>query len=202
VAEPKIKGLLLGARLMFLNAQGAEKRGQVLGRLSPADRAILTGVLLPNSWFGAGLLHRLDEAIAETLVQGKRGQLYRELGRFSAQSNLGPDGIQRAYLREGDVHFLLRHVPRMYSYVHADGRRTYESAGERAAIIRTLDSQEVDADECRTTIGWLERGIELSGGQDVRVVEVQCRAKGAPHCEYHCSWEEGRGRPEEGPGRS
>ena len=188
MAERHVKGILLGARMRFLNAQHAKAKQRVLDSLPDGDRAILTGVLLPNSWYEADLLSRLDDAIAESVVQGRRAELFREMGRFSAQTNLGPGAVQRAYLREGDVHFLLRHTPRMYTAVHGEGRRTYERTGERSAVIRTLEGKLPNADECRTTVGWLERGIELSGGQEPRVVETRCRADGAPFCEYRCEW--------------
>jgi len=188
VGDKHVRGILLGARMRFLNAQGAIPKQRVLDSLSDADRATLTGVLLPNSWYDADLLARLDDAIAATVARGQRRELFRAMGRYSADLNLGPAGVQRPYLREGDVHFLMRHVPRMYTAVHGEGRRTYEGTGERSAVIRTLEGKEANDEDCLTTVGWLERGIELSGGLGARVVETRCRAKGDPFCEYRCEW--------------
>ena len=188
-ASDGVKGILFGARMKYLSAQGAAKRDQVLAHLSQGDRETLTGALLPNTWYPADLLVRLDRVIADTLVQGDRRELFKEMGRFSADVNLRPGGVQRSYLKEGDAQVFLRHVPRMYTTVHGvDGRRIYERMGDSSAVIRSLPGGEVSVDECLTTVGWLERGIELSGGRDVRVTETQCLAKGAPCCEYRCEW--------------
>jgi uncharacterized protein (TIGR02265 family) len=110
------------------------------------------------------------------------------MGRFSAETSLGSGGAQRPFLKKGDPHYLLSNVPAMYSAQHSTGRRTCERAGERVAVVRTFDAGEADAEDCLTAVGWLQRAIELSGGREARVVETQCRARGAAHCEYRCSW--------------
>jgi uncharacterized protein (TIGR02265 family) len=182
-----VKGTLLIARMKFLRAQGKAPADAVLRDLSEADQAVLQGILLPSTWYPADLLTRLERAIAATLARGDRARALSDMGRFSAQANLGPGGVQRPYVREGDPHHLLERVPRMYVSQHTTGRRSYERSGERSAIIRSFDEDAVP-DDCLIVVGWLQRAIELSGGVEVRVVETQCRMKGAPHCEYRSEW--------------
>ncbi len=184
-----VKGTLVIARMKYLRAQGTEACERVLRRLSQADQQVLRGMLLPSSWYPADLLMRFEMTIAALLSRGDRRVLFVDMGQFTADTNLGTTGVQRPYLREGDPHFLLRNVPRMYSAQHSDGTRTYEQTGPRSAIVRTLvESGEVDPDDCLTAVGWLRRAIELSGGKSVAVEEARCRAKGAPSCDFVCSW--------------
>lgn len=183
-----VKGTLLIARMKYLRAQGIDASERVLRRLAQADQATLRGMLLPSSWYPFDLLLRLEMTIAAVLAQGDRRKLFLDMGQFSAETNLGPNGVQRPYLRDGDPHFLLRNVPRMYSSQHSDGTRTYEQTGARAAIVRTIDGEEPDAEDCLTAVGWLGRAIELSGGRAVTVDETQCRARGGACCEYVCKW--------------
>lgn len=185
---PTVKGTLLMARMKYLRAQGTERSERVLRLASAQDQAVLRGVLLPSTWYPADILLRLEMTIAAVLARGDRHALFMDMGRFAAETNLGPSGVQRSYLRDGDPHFLLRNVPRMYASQHSLGTRTYEQAGPHAAVIRTLDGEEADAEDCLTAVGWLERAIALSGARDVRVVETACRARGAPCCEYRCAW--------------
>ncbi len=185
----KVKGTLLLARMRYLRARGEETTQRILRRLPEVDQTLLRGMLLPSSWYPAVVLQRIDTAAAALLARGDRRHFFVELGRFSAETNLGPTGVQRPYLREGEPQFLLRHVPLMYAAQHEGGRRTYEQAGDRAAVLRTFDSEQTDADDCLTAVGWLQRAVELSGGRNVRVLESQCRVRGAPHCEYRCEWE-------------
>lgn len=186
--QPNVKGTLVIARMKYLRAQGPEAAERVLRRLAQPDQAVLRGMLLPSSWYAADLLLRLEMTIAAVLANGDRAALFVGMGQFSADTNLGPNGVQRPYLREGDPHFLLRNVPRMYASQHSAGTRTYEQAGARGAILRTLDGGAPDAEDCLTAVGWLRRAIELSGGRAVSVEESQCRGDGAACCEYVCRW--------------
>ncbi len=184
-----VKGSLLAARLKYLRAQGNGSTERVLRHLSEEDQRVVSGTLLPESWYPAGVLLRLDLTIAALLAKGDRQRLFRDLGRFSADTNLGPTGLQRTWLREGDPQFLLRQLPNLYGSQHSAGRREYQQTGDRSAVLRTLEAEEPSADDCLTTVGWLERAVELSGGRAVRVVELKCQARGGPHCEYRCEWQ-------------
>ena len=186
-----VKGTLLIARMKYLRAQGAEASERVLRRLSQADQGVLRGMLLPSTWYAADLLLRFEMTIAAVLARGERRLLFLDMGQFSADTNLGSNGVQRPYVKEGDPHFLLRNVPRMYASQHSDGTRTYEQTGATSAVVRHLqagEASEADADDCLTVQGWLKRAIEISGGRDVRVEETQCRARGGSSCEFTCRW--------------
>lgn len=183
-----VKGTLVISRMKYLRAQGAEAAERVLRRLSQADQAVLRGMLLPSTWYPADLVMRFEMTIAAVLANGDRRALFLDMGQFSAETNLGPNGVQRAFLREGDPQFLLRNVPRMYASQHSTGTRTYEQMGLRGATIRTLDGEDVEAEDCLTAVGWLRRAVELSGGRAVTVDETQCRARGATCCEYAVRW--------------
>jgi uncharacterized protein (TIGR02265 family) len=188
-AAGSVKGTLVIARMKYLRAQGPDACERVLRRLANDDQQVLRGMLLPSAWYAADLLLRLEMTIAAVLARGDRGALFVDMGRFSADTNLGPGGTQQPYLREDDPHFLLRNVPRMYASQHGGGERTYEQTGPKGAVIRTLDpGAEAGPDDCLTAMGWLRRAIELSGGKSVAVEETRCRARGAPCCEYVCRW--------------
>jgi hypothetical protein len=184
----RVKGTLIAARLRFLRARGPEMTDRVLNRMTAADQVALRGMILPSSWYPADLLQRLETTAAAIVSRGDRRELFIEMGRFTAQSNLGPTGVQRAYVRPNDPHFLLSNVPRMYVTQHTDGNRTYERTADRSAVIKSFDAEPPRPEDCLTTLGWMGRAIECSGGREVRVEEKQCRAKGAAHCEFHCRW--------------
>jgi hypothetical protein len=184
----KVKGTLVGARMKYLRARGDESCERVMRRMSSADQEVLRGMILPSGWYAADLVLRLEMTIVALLSRGDRRELFLDMGRFTADTNLGPNGVQRPYLKDGDPHFLLRNVPRMYSTQHAGGIRTYTPLEAKAAVIRTLEGEEANIEDCLTAVGWLRRGVELSGGRIVTVDEMQCRGRGAQCCEYVCRW--------------
>jgi hypothetical protein len=183
-----VKGTLLLARMKYLRSRGTDDAERVLRRLSATDQAVVRGMMLPSSWYPADLLMRLEMTIVAVLSHGDRRELFLDMGRFSADTNLGDKGVQRPYLRENDPHFLLRNIPRMYQAQHTDGIRTYEQAGLRGAVVRTISGERPEPEDCLTAVGWLKRAIELSGGRIVTVEETKCRGHGADCCEYVCRW--------------
>ncbi len=184
----KVKGTLLVARMKFIRSRGEVDAERVLKRLSSEDQAIFRGMLLPSSWYPAGALLRLELTAAAILSKGDHRTLFRDMGRYTASTNLAPDGAQRPFLREGDPHALLDSVPRVYASQHSSGHRTCERTGLTSAVIRHFDDEQADADECLTTLGWLERAVEIAGGRAVAVEESQCRRHGAAHCEFRVAW--------------
>ncbi len=184
----RVKGTLIAARLRFLKSRGPETFDRVVNRMSAEDQTLLRGMILPSSWYSADMLQRLELTAAAIVARGDQRALFLEMGRYTAQTNLGPTGVQRAYVRADDPHFILSNVPRMYVTQHTDGNRTYEKLSPQSAVIRSYLQDPPRQEDCLTTLGWMSRAIECSGGRDVRVEETLCRAKGAPHCEFRCRW--------------
>lgn len=183
----QVKGGVVKSRLEFVKARAGEAGLEaVLARLPREDQEVLRGWVLPITWYPLDLNLRLDDAIAAVLSPRDRDRIFVEMGRASADSNLG--GAQRPYVREGDPHFLLRATPQIYAAYYQVGRRTYERTGETSAVLRTFDAEDVTRTDCLTVAGWHQRAIEMCGGRDVRVTETLCRTRGHPHCEYRCEW--------------
>ena len=127
----KVKGTLLISRMKYLRARGNEEAERVLRRMSSTDQQVLRGMLLPSSWYASDLVLRFEMTIVALLARGERSELFLDMGRFTADTNLGPNGVQRPYLKADDPHYLLRNVPRMYAAQHSAGARTYEQSGVR-----------------------------------------------------------------------
>lgn len=184
---PGIKGNVLLSRMAYVRQQGGEAAmAHVLGRLSAEDQAILRGWILPIGWYPLELNLRLDDAISRVISPEDRSRVFLEMGRASADANLG--GPQKPFVRAGDPHFLLSSAPQIYAAYYAVGRREYEKTGQCSATLRTHDAESVTATDCLTVVGWHVRAIELCGGERVTVVETKCRTKGDAFCEYRCAW--------------
>ena len=180
----RVKGGALLSRLNFVRRERGEEGAQrVLARLSAEDRHVVAQ-LLTGGWYPFELNERLDAAVAAEMGMGDK--VFVLMGEKSAEQNLG--GPHRALVCEGDPHGLLRRTPQIYQMYYDTGRRTYESLGDRKAVIRTYDAPPTSKNDCLTVVGWHRRAIEMCGGKNVRVVETKCRAAGGDICEYHCEW--------------
>lgn len=184
----RIKGGVLISRLNMLRQHGGQVRvDEVLRRLPPEDQALLRNMILPIAWYPMELNLRLDSAIAEVMSPEDKRKAFIDMGRASAEEAL--HGTQHVFVKPGDPQFLLSQAPQIYRFYYAVGSRTYEPAGANGAVLRTFGAENVTESDCLTIIGWHERAIELSGGRAVSATHPLCRARGAPHCEYHFAWE-------------
>jgi uncharacterized protein (TIGR02265 family) len=179
-----VKGSIVRSRLDLLRNQ--RLFDQVMQLLPEADRAEWAKLVLPTSWYSFEMSQRLDLATAKVLGRGDMRKAFLELGRASADANLG--GVHKAYVRAGDPHHLLSCAPQIYKQYYDKGYRTYERLSATSGVLKTFDAENVTANDCLTVVGWHERAIELCGGTGVRVLEMRCRDRGDHHCEYACSW--------------
>lgn len=180
----KVKGGALQSRLEFVrDHRGDEGVERVLARLSDADRAVCRQILT-GAWYPFDLNDRVDRAVADEMGMGEK--VFLLMGEKSATHNLGK--AHRAFVTEKDPHGLLKRAAQIYQAYYDTGRRAYENAGETRAILRTYESETFSVPDCLTVVGWHRKAIEMCGGNDARVVETQCRARGATLCEYVCEW--------------
>jgi uncharacterized protein (TIGR02265 family) len=178
--------IILARRTFVLDRGGSELWERILGRLPAADAVQLRRTLLVTSKYPLELNRHLDEAIAEELYPGEPDRAFVEMGRKSAEVNLG--GPHKAFVRNGDPHHLLGFTETIYSYYYGEGRRTYEKTGPTSAVLITHEAPLSTPADCLTVVGWYERALELSSAHAVKVIEVRCRSRGGAVCEYHLSW--------------
>ena len=182
----QIKGTVLKARLAFLEQHfGIEDRDRVLASLTETERHdILRSLAI--SWYPFELGKRLDEAIVTVLGAGEE-RLFLQLGVASANHNL--TGFHRNFLTPGDPHAFLAKAPMIYRLYYETGRREYARVADHEGVLTTFDAETFSMPDCLTIVGWHQRAVEMCGGQNVTVIEEECRARGGAVCRYRVRWQ-------------
>ena len=182
----QIKGAVLKARLALIE-QMAPGKGlpAVLGRLKPEEASTLQS-LLATRWYPFDLGRRLDAAIVDELGGGQPA-FFERIGAASAEQNLR--GVHKQFLVEGDPQEFLSRAPMVYAFYYDQGRRDYEPAGPREAVLTTHGAEVFSVPDCATVVGWHRRALEMCGARNPRVVEEECRARGGTVCRYRLSWD-------------
>lgn len=186
-SKPQVKGILFLSRLGFLREQGGEALEQALAKLEPGAASVLRGSISPDAWYPLDLLHRIDNAVVSLLPGHDRADVLVQIGRASADAIL--IGSEGRHIQRRAPSLFLESVPHLYGALHTDGRREYESLSPNAAVVRTFcEPCAAASDDCWTIVGWLQRGLELSGAEAVIVRQTTFRANGGPACDFHCEW--------------
>ncbi|HET8624989.1 MAG TPA: TIGR02265 family protein [Gemmatimonadales bacterium] len=181
----QIKGAVLKSRLAFVEEHfGKDGVQRVLQSLAPDDQRPLR-MLFTSNWYPFELGRRLDDAIVRVLGNS-RPEFFERLGAASADKNLG--SLHSGYLTRGDPHAFLAKAPQIYALYYETGRREYQRAGDQAGVLIRHEAETFSAPDCLTVVGWYRRALELCGAREVRVEEVECRAKGGSVCRYDVAW--------------
>lgn len=185
MAVQQVRGTVLKARLAFVEEHGGPEAVQkVLGALPAEDQQALR-LILPIQWYPFTVGARVDRAIMDVLGKGDP-RFFETLGESSAERNLA--ALHKSFLTKGDAHGFLAKAPQIYRLYYETGRREYERTGEKEGVITTHDAETFSAPDCATIVGWHRRALELCEVKNPKVVEEQCRAKGAATCRYRVTW--------------
>jgi uncharacterized protein (TIGR02265 family) len=185
--ETTITGKTLLARLQFLDEQlGRAAAERVLATLSPEDRRVLGGIILPVGRYALVLNARLDAAIAEALDPAHPRRVFRALGRRSAELNFGQ--YHGGLVAPHDPHVVMSRIGAMRRLYYADGEFASEKTGPTSVRILVHGMATVTTPDCESTAGFYEVAIGRSGGRDVDV-RHRCRLDGSPDCLFDCAWQ-------------
>lgn len=181
-----VKGTMVHAHLEWAQER-LQDVSAALGPLLPAEcfGAVSPGVLATD-WISLRCLVAIDRAIAQAVGRGHEDELYAELGRHSATSNLA--GVYRSYVAE-EPHRFFEKMARLHDRFQSFGHSTYENLGERTGRIRLIDYVEYSPVFCKSAVGFYRGALETMHVPGPIVVEEQaCTCSGAPACSFELRW--------------
>lgn len=179
----KIKGSSISARLKYIEKKyGQEQLESMLSVLNEEDQKKLKGIIIPSSSYDLSLNARLDSAIASIISPTNPVQVFRDLGRASAEANL--TNIHKTFIKGDSPHNVLKKYPSVRNVYYSDGTGHYEKTGEREGYLKLVGADFTLEDD-ESTAGYFERGIELMGGKNVEVKVI----RGHKQCEYLFNWQ-------------
>jgi len=184
---PNVKGSAVDSRLDFVREIADDAAlNRVLDRMSRPHRERIEEGVLASAWVPFELFTELNVAIDAELGEGDL-KLVREMGRFSARSNLPT--VYRIFLRMGSVHFVLRKASRLWRVHYDSGQLTHEELGDDAGRLTVEGFAAPHRAHCLSVLGWVEGAIELTGSTPVEAREERCRCHGQDECRFYARWE-------------
>lgn len=182
-----VKGSALSSRVLWVQlGHGAAGLDRLISQCSPALRAHIQEGIGKAKWYPFEEFVELNVLIDRLFGKGDLG-LIRELGRYGADANLTT--IYRLFYKVGTTHWILGRAVRLWSAHYDSGFLEVLTRGPRTAILRIHNFETPDQVHCLSVAGWCQRSIELSGGENVQVVEPRCRTRGDELCQLEASWE-------------
>jgi predicted hydrocarbon binding protein len=165
---------------------GPAAKDAVMRRLSDADRELLSGILLPITWYPLAPFGRLLRAMDGELGRGDF-TLVTERGEWTATRDLHT--LRRAVLKFVSIPWVIQKGASLWHQFHDTGRWEVRQMDPEHAIAELHELGVVDEAICASIGGWILGLAKLSGdGKVVDLRHTTCRAKGDPACVYELRW--------------
>lgn len=182
-----VKGSALSSRVLWVQLNhGAAGVDRLVAQCSPELAEHIREGMQKAKWYPFDEFVELNEVIDRLYGKGDLG-LVRELGRYGADANLTT--IYRLFYKVGTAHWILGRAVRLWSAHYDSGFLEVMTRGPRTAVLRIRGFATPHRTHCLSVIGWCQRSIELSGGDNVTVDEPLCRLKGDDLCQLDAKWD-------------
>lgn len=184
LAGGKVKGGMLRSHLAWVREFHPGDVDRLLKQLPPEMTKDLSGVILATTWYPFEWLIKLDRVIDEIFGSG-RGELFAELGRYSARQNLST--TYRGFNRDDNHEFFVNSAP-LHSQFQDFGTVRYEKTGDSSGRMIHSDYRCMSPAYCASAIGYYEQSILLHNAKNATVREASCQCTGAPCCTFEMQW--------------
>jgi hypothetical protein len=181
-----VKGNLLSSRPRYVREQwGDAGYADVASRLPSPARAIFEGNILPFAWYPFPDMAEIDRAIVGGPMGGDVSQM-KAFGSTIARYDLPT--LYKMLFKIGTPAFFMKRINAVYStYVRGGAIGTSSVSRNHAVLAQTKGN--LPFYFCDQGIpGWFMAAIELSGGQQVRVIQSECVHTGGARCTWDAEW--------------
>jgi hypothetical protein len=182
-----VKGSAFASRILWVRLNQGEAGIERLTRhVSPELGTLLRDGVVMSRWYPFELFVEINLALDRIFGAGDLAFI-RSLGRHGADANLTT--IYRLFYKVGTVKWILARASRLWGLHFDSGMMLVDSFPGREAALRVEGFTTPHKAHCLSVLGWVERSVELSGGNEVRCDEVACRLDGDPMCRIHVCWD-------------
>lgn len=186
-AMANVKGTAVKASAIFvLERIGKEGYDRVCAELPPAAREVFEGSILPSSWYPFAHLRAFMEAARKEIPGTPGRSVAWEMGRFSADHGLNT--IYKVFFKVADPGFIIRKGSQVLATYYDSGKMAPLVEEKGHAILRLTDFDEPHPLFCDRLLGWMERTLELCGGNSVQMAHPRCLSRGDASCDYEGRW--------------
>lgn len=181
-----MKGSALASRLLWVRlGHGEQGLERLEAAASPELQPVLVNGVAVARWYPFPIFVELIEVIDRLFGKGDLALVW-EMGRFGADANLKT--IYRLFYKVGTVRWILGRAARLWGAHYDSGRLEVITDKPGEAIMEICDFDTPHRVHCMSVAGWAEKSVDISGGKDAKVTELECRALGQERCVMKATW--------------
>jgi hypothetical protein len=172
----------LSVRQYVEEQYGAGSFKRLRDELLAKHQVELPMVITPGSWLPTE--HFVQSLATARDLWGPQ-DLPERFGRRAAEYEMR--WVHRVILRFTSPVWLLEQGAKLWDRSHNTGRLEIEGH-VRMIRGRVYDFAGSGSVYCPSLVGWLTRACQMTGAEKVKVVETDCRGRGAKYCQFEGFW--------------
>ncbi len=179
----KVKGSIF---IPWAKALKADKTGLYEGHLTQEDKEILSGLILPSSWYSFETYKNCFNAVSKVFAQNNP-ETIREWGREYSNQIMG--SVYKRAIKEGDPKLAMEHFAFVFKSMFNFAKVSTEFVSDNEMIV-SIEEYDPDFELCYHLFrGWLEKFIELCLNKTVQTEFLQKTWEGAPLTQIKVTWD-------------
>lgn len=180
----KVKGTKITSKLAYVrDVHGEEMERAVLAALSEEERRQVEGAI-DIGWYPIEVYESVVRALVDTVAGGDERELDRA-GAYAAERQAG--GAYSVYFRDKGPWTVLESMAPMHAMLNRPGEMKVERRAEGHATL-LVSAPHGHGQTCRLARAFYRRAVEMCGGREVTVREVECSGLDAPACRFEVRW--------------
>ncbi len=183
----EIRGLMINSRIDYLESlpdSGIYQR--VMQRLPEAVRQNIGEQIFLTNMYPFQVLKELDAAIAEVL-NSPLESIFRDIGKRSATRAV--DQYFFNYIQSRQPQGFLAQIGNLYPHLCNFGEYFYQKSDQNSARIKLSYNEDIHKAYCWFVQSFLQNGVDMCGGKEVILKEVECEADDGESCRYEIHWQ-------------
>lgn len=183
----EVKGTAVKSIDEFVKKQFPSKYNDWLGALPIESKKIFYNGVITNKWYNSHEAAVIPtQKLCELFYDNDHFKGAWECGRYSAESAL--TGIYKIYVKLSKPGHIIERASRIFAAYYGDSvMSTRKNQANSVEVVIEDMSKPSDVIEYRIG-GWIEKALELSGCNDIKVDISKSLAKGSDETVYSISW--------------
>ncbi len=182
----KVKGSAIISTIDYIKIHfGEEGKNKVFARLPDEEQKIVNQIIFSSRWYPFSIYINLNQFTDSIFGKGDL-ELVRVMGAFGAEHDLKT--IYKLFYRMGSPQFILKRASQVFATYYDQGRMQALDSSSDWAVIEISEFPDITEVYLQRVSGWLEKTVELSGGQQPKVVATKKIKGGNPVVEFKATW--------------
>ena len=175
------KGTSYLSDVKYLKGKLGEARFNEIFAALPRDHQAALANVLPHHWVSIPAMCELTHAAAKALALSQ-AEMAAQLGANNAAEHL--HSVYRLFLKIGPADMLFKSTTSLWNNYYNMGKAEIVAEAPGKRTIRCSGIDFYAASWCDRIIGYIEKGISLSGNRLTGHKHPKCMAHGAAACDY------------------